>query len=166
VSSNLAGGVAAWVPNESTRVDANVDWIDFSDGNQTFAVRVAGEHRLVNLLSYDLKALGSIDVARNKDDAVSYFSPLRSTVWRAGLRNEHTIFRRYDFTLSHALTGRAGLHDQKNFGSATVWDVEYRVNTQFNDRFLAYLGINRASNVYDGDREYRTAILAGFGGRF
>ena len=84
----------------------------------------------------------------------------------AGLRNEHMIYRRYDFALSHALIGRAGQHNQKGFGSATVWDVEYRAQAQFNDSFLAYVGINRASNVYDGNREYRTAILAGFGGRF
>jgi biofilm PGA synthesis protein PgaA len=166
VSSTLVGTEAIWQPHESTRVDAGIELIDLSDGNRTLALRAAGEHRLVNLLTYDLSGLASIDVIRNDDDNVSYFSPIRSVVWTAGLRNEHQIFRRYDFALAHSLTARVGQHIQKFYGSDAIWNIEYRFNADINDRMYTYIGISRASNVYDGDREYRTAGIAGFGGRF
>ena len=94
------------------------------------------------------------------------FSPLSSVSWTAGLRNDWTMIRRYDFALSHVLTGRSGQYNQSGFSTGTIWSVDYQFRAQINKRWEAQVGFSRSSNVYDGARELANFVLAGFRGRF
>jgi hypothetical protein len=76
------------------------------------------------------------------------------------------MFRRYDFALSHSLTGYAGRYHQAGFDTGTNWNLEYRFHTDFNARWNGYFGLKHSSNIYDGTRETATFFLAGLGGRF
>jgi biofilm PGA synthesis protein PgaA len=166
VSATAAGAEIDYSPHESAWLGAGVTLVDLSDGNRTVSARVAGGRRLLNRPAYKLTALGEVDASRSRRDDVAYFSPRRSLGWMLGLRNDHTLHRRYDFAVSHAFTARAGRYDQQGYGAGGVWDLEYLVRTDIDRRWRAYAGVTRTSRVYDGDREYSTFFVAGLGARF
>lgn len=113
-----------------------------------------------------MSMLGEIYAGSSDDDDVPYFSPRRSFSWSVGASNDWIIHRRYDFGLSHSLTGRLGQVDQSGFGADPTWSLQYRFNADFDSRWGAYVGLDRNSNVYDGTREYATYVVGGLRGRF
>jgi hypothetical protein len=110
--------------------------------------------------------VGELFVGNSDREDVAYFSPLNSVSWTAGLRNDWTMFRRYDFALSHVLTGRFGQYKQSSFSTGSIWSVDYQFRAQINKRWETHVGFSRTSNVYDGERETADFVVAGFRGRF
>lgn len=166
ISSDVVGLNARYARNESTAVQLALTFQDYSDGNSGRSVYIGAQQRLLNHHSYKMTALGEIFSAHNSQDNVPYYSPRRSFNWSAGLANDWHMYRRYDFGLSHAVTGRIGQHDQAGYGTDGTWSIEYRLVADFNTRWDAYIGIKRQGNVYDGARETANFALAGLGGRF
>jgi len=166
ISSDLVALDATYARHESTIVRAALGYQDYSDGNAARSIHLGAEQRLINVYSYKLTLLGDVFSENRRLDEVAYFSPLSAVSWGAGLRNDWTMYRRYDFALAHTLTGRAGRYDQSGFDAATNWSGEYRFHIDVNARWNAYLGLMRSSNVYDGTREYATFVMVGLGGRF
>jgi biofilm PGA synthesis protein PgaA len=166
VSSDLVALDATYARHESTVIRAALNFQDYSDGNAARSVYVGAEQRLINDHSYKLTLLGDAFAENRRRDDVAYFSPRNAVSWGVGLRNEWTMYRRYDFSLAHSLTGRAGRYDQAGYDAATTWLAEYRFRIDVDARWNAYIGLIRNSNVYDGAREYATFVMLGLGGRF
>jgi hypothetical protein len=127
---------------------------------------LGAEQILINRPNYKMTLLGELFVESRDREDVAYFSPLSSVSWTAGLRNDWTMIRRYDFALSHVLTGRSGQYNQSGFSTSTIWSVDYQFRAEINKRWEAQVGFSRSSNVYDGARELANFVLAGFRGRF
>ena len=166
ISSDLLGLSAAYSRNESAVIEGGLVLQDFSDGNASRSLYVNGRQRVVNWANYKLSLLGSIYSASNNKEDVPYFSPESSFSWNVGVSNDWIMYRRYDFGMSHNLTGRLGQVDQSGYGSEPTWSLEYRFHTNFSPRWGAYIGLLRNSNVYDGSREYATFVLGGLWGHF
>ena len=166
ISSDLVGLNAAYSRNESTAVEAGLTLQDFSDGNASRSLYVSGRQRVVNRAEYKLDLLGDIYSSSSDEDDVPYFSPRSSLSWSVGASNEWLMYRRYDFGLSHKLTGRIGQVDQSGFGADSTWALEYMFYADFNSRWATYLGVSRNSNVYDGGREYASYVFGGLRGLF
>ena len=166
VTGNLAGVKARYTKNESTALQTALTYLDLSDGNSATSMFLGAEQRLINRPNYKMTLLGELFVESRDREDVAYFSPLSSVSWTAGLRNDWTMFRRYDFALSHVLTGRSGQYNQSGFSTSTIWSVDYQFRAEINKRWEAQVGFSRSSNVYDGARELANFVLAGFRGRF
>jgi biofilm PGA synthesis protein PgaA len=166
ISSDLLGFSAAYSRHESTVIEGGLVLQDFSDGNASRSLYLNGRQRVVNWSGYKLSLLGSIYSASNSEDDVPYFSPKSSFSWSVGASNDWLMYRRYDFGMSHNLTGRLGQVDQSGYSAETTWSLEYRLYTNFDPRWGSYIGLLRNSNVYDNTREYATYVLGGLWGRF
>ena len=166
VTGNLAGVKARYTKNESTALQTALNYLELSDGNSATSMFLGAEQRLINRPKYKMTLLGELFVESRDREDVAYFSPLSSVSWTAGLRNDWTMIRRYDFALSHVLTGRSGQYNQSGFSTGTIWSVDYQFRAQINKRWEAQFGFSRSSNVYDGARELANFVLAGFRGRF
>ena len=166
ISSDLVAIEATYARHESTTVQGSLSYQDISDGNTASSLFVGAEQRLVNHQDYKLTLLGELFAENRKLEDVAYYSPRHVFTWMLGLRNDWLMFRRYDFALSHSLTGYAGRYHQAGFDTGTNWNLEYRFQTDFNARWNGYFGLKHGSNVYDGTRETATFFLAGLGGRF
>jgi biofilm PGA synthesis protein PgaA len=166
ISSDLLGLNATYSRHESATVQAGLVFLDFSDGNASRSLYVSGSQRVINMPAYKLSILGDIYTGRSDEDDVPYFSPRSSTSWSVGAGNDWVMYRRYDFGLSHNLTGRLGQVDQSGFGAASTWSLDYRFTAEFDSRWQAYIGLTRDSNVYDGTREYATYVFGGLRGLF
>ena len=165
-SSDLVALEATYARHESTALRGSLAYQDISDGNTARSLYIGGEHRVVNHQDYKLTLLGELFAENRKLEDAAYYSPRHVFTWMIGLRNDWLMFRRYDFALSHSLTGYAGRYHQADFNAATNWNLEYRFRAEFNTRWNGYFGLRRSSNVYDGTRESATFFLAGLGGRF
>jgi biofilm PGA synthesis protein PgaA len=166
ITNDLLGLNAAFSRHESAAVEVGLTIQDFTDGNKSRSLYVNGRQRVINTPRYKLSILGDIYDSRSDKDDVAYFSPRRSFSWSVGASNDWLMYRRYDFGLSHNLTGRLGQVDQSGFGADSTWSLEYRFFADFDTRWGAFIGINRSSNVYDGAREYATFFHGGLRGRF
>ena len=166
VTGNLAGVKARYTKNESTALQTALTYLDLSDGNSATSMFLGAEQRLVNRPNYKMTLVGELFVESRDREDVAYFSPLNSASWMTGLRNDWTMFRRYDFALSHVLTGQAGQYNQSGFSTSTIWSVGYQFRAEINKRWETQVGFSRNSNVYDGARELANFVLAGFRGRF
>jgi biofilm PGA synthesis protein PgaA len=166
VTGDLAGVKARYAKNESTAVQTALTYLDLSDGNSATSIFLGAEQRLINRPIYKMTLVGELFMEDRARDDVAYFSPLNSVSWTAGLRNDWTMYRRYDFALSHGLTGRAGQYNQSGFSTSTIWSVGYQFRAEINKRWETHVGFSRNSNVYDGAREYANFVVAGFRGRF
>jgi hypothetical protein len=134
---------------------------DYSDGNQSRSLYLGAGQRVVSRAAYKLTLLGDIYSGSSDTADVPYFSPRQSISWSAGLSNDWAMYRRYDFGLAHNLTAKAGQTNQSGYDAASTWSLDYRFQADFNSRWNTYVGISRNSNVYDGQREYATFVIAG-----
>lgn len=166
VSSDLVGLNAVYARHESTLLRAKLTYQDFSDGNAGSSIFLGAEQRLFGGPNYKLTMTAEASLDERDRDDVAYFSPRSGFSWRAGLRNEWLMFRRYDFRLTHRLTGTVGQYDQSGFSASDIWSLGYEFRADINQRWSTHVGVSRRSNVYDGGREYASFLVAGFSGRF
>ena len=166
VSSDLVGVSAAYARNESANVRAQLRYQDFSDENSGFSFLLLAQQKLFGGPRVRLVLNGEAGIDNHKLDNVSYFSPKRSQTLAAGLRLDWMMMRRYDFGLTHTLSGMTGRYDQSGFEADDIWSFSYRFQADLNDRLNMNIGISRRSNVYDGSREYATFVLGGVQWKF
>ncbi len=166
ISSDMLAFRVEYARHESTGIAANFRLQDFSDGNAARSLYVAARHRLLTVPRYKLTLLGELFAEERDRDDVPYFSPLESIGWAAGLRNDWTMLKRYDFALVHRLTGMAGRYDQSGFAAGDTWSLDYELVADLSRRWSTRIGVRRRGNVYDGQKESSTFYLFGFRGRF
>lgn len=166
VSSDLVGVSAAYARNESANVRAHLGYQDFSDQNSGLSLLLLAQQKLFGGPHFRLSLNGEAGIESHKLDNVSYFSPRRSQTLAAGLRFDWMMMRRYDFRLTHTLSGMTGRYDQSGFKANDIWSFSYRFQADLSDRLNMNIGISRRSNVYDGGREYATFVLGGVQWKF
>jgi biofilm PGA synthesis protein PgaA len=166
VSSNLLGVSAIYTFSESADIRAKFDFQDFSDGNAGNSLSIRGQQRLFNQPNFRLAAIGEAFSANRDRSDVPYFSPKSSFSWSAGLRFDWLMTRRYDFALTHTITGQMGRHKQSGFEKDGIWSLHYEFRADLSNSLSTHLGLNRRRNVYDGELEYSTFIIGGLRWRF
>lgn len=166
IDSDLLGLSVAFARNESADVRASVGYQDYSDGNTSTSWLLRARQRLISRPDFRVTVTGEVFADDRKRDEVVYFSPKSSASWSAGLRYDWIMARRYDFGLTHSLTGQMGEYDQSGFDADSVWSLNYDLDADINSRLSANVGLSRSSNVYDGTREYATFFRGGFQWKF
>ncbi len=166
VSSDLLGLNAVYARHESSALRAALTYQDFSDGNTGSSIFLGAEQRLFSRPNYKLTMTAEVSLEDRDRDDVAYFSPQSGFSWRAGLRNDWLMFRRYDLRLTHRITGTFGQYDQSGFSASDIWSLDYEFRADINKRWSTHIGLSRRSNVYDGGREYASFLVAGFAARF
>jgi biofilm PGA synthesis protein PgaA len=157
---------AVYARNESANVRAHLKYQDFSDQNTGTSFLLLAQQKLYGGPRFRLALNGEAGIDNHKLDNVSYFSPKRSRTLAAGLRFDWMMMRRYDFGLTHTLSGMKGRYDQSGFEADDIWTFSYLFQADLNDRLNLNIGISRRSNVYDGSREYATFLLGGVQWKF
>ena len=166
ISSNLVGVSAVYTRNESANVRVQVRHQDFSDQNSGLSFLLLAQKKLYGGPRFRLALNGEAGIDNHERDNVSYFSPRRSQTLAAGLRFDWMMMRRYDFGLTHTLSGMTGRYDQSGFEADDIWSFSYLFQADLSDRLNTNIGISRRSNVYDGSREYATFLLGGVQWKF
>jgi len=166
VSSDLVALSAAFARNESFDVRAQLSYQDYSDQNASNSFLLRARKRLIVRPGFRLTATGEAFTDNRRRDDVVYFSPKSSFSWSAGLRYDWLMARRYDFGLTHTVTGNMGQYDQSGADADSVWSLNYEFSADLNNRLSTHLGLSRRSNVYDGIRENGTFYSGGFRWKF
>ena len=166
VSSDLLGVSAAFTRNESANVRALLRYQEYSDQNSGLSLLLLAQQKLFGGPRFRLALNGEAGIDSHKLDNVSYFSPRRSQTLAAGLRFDWMMMRRYDFGLTHTLSGMTGQYDQSGYEADDIWSFSYLFQADLNDRLNMNIGVSRRSNVYDGSREYATFLLGGVQWKF
>ena len=80
----------------------------FSDGNQRLNGGLTFKQLLVNLPGFDLTGRAEAYASSNSLAGAPYYNPARDLSLTGGLLAEHTLWRRYDNSLVHALVSMPG----------------------------------------------------------
>ena len=166
VTSNLASVTATYTRHESANASATVAYQDLSDDNSAVTFLLRGQRRLLNTPNHRLSAVGEAFASDNERSDVAYFSPQSAFSWSAGLRYEWIMTRRYDFGLTHSVTGVAGQYNQSGFDAGQTWALNYEFRADLSKRLAMHAGFSRRRNVYDGNPEHSTFFLGGLRWRF
>lgn len=140
--------------NESRSLSASTGYMDFSDGNRRLFYGAGFRQRLWTWYNHFIDGNLNAYASHNSEDAERpYFNPKSDLEFGGGLTYGALLWRNYDKSLSHFISGGAGNYNQKHFGSDVVWDLGYRQELDITDRFSAAYGLGYSRRVYDGDPE-------------
>ncbi len=157
---------AGYYFHESRRLDASIQYLDFSDGNQRRSAQASFFQRLISEPHYKLDGSAALYTSRNDRDNAPYFNPGRDLSLDFTLLNEWLQYRRYEHSFRHRLAITAGLYEQQGFGSGATWMLRYEQQWNPGDRLELIYGISRARRIYDGDSENITRIYLTLDWRF
>lgn len=166
VTSDVAGVSARFASNESSNVSARLSHQDLSDGNSAVSILVQGQRRLYNRPSFRLTLIGDVFADDHARSDVPYFSPPSSFSWSTGLQFDWLMTRRYDFGLTHSVTGQIGRYNQSGYDADGTWHLNYEFRADISKRMSSHIGLSRRQSVYDGNPEYSTFFLGGLRWRF
>ncbi len=154
------GGSYRW--NESRIIGANMSALHFSDGNQRQNVGAFWQQRWYNRYAYKFATRLDVFASTNSEENTIYFNPKRDFSATISLDNDWLTWRRYENSFHQRLILSAGLYQQQDFGSGTIWDVVYEHRWQAKHQLEVTYGVAHSSKLYDGDREanwrYRMAL--------
>jgi biofilm PGA synthesis protein PgaA len=145
---------ATYRVNESRSFRANVQNIDFSDGNQRAILSGSATQRFVTGPVYKLDGVLGLYTSRNSLAGAPYFNPESDFGADVTLIGEQRLWRRYERSFLHRLYLSAGQYQQKNFGSGPTWGVRYEHEWNFDDRLSLLYGAQRTLHPYDGQAEH------------
>ena len=157
---------AAYVFHESRRIDAGLQYLDFTDGNRRRSARAGLFQRLRSEPHYKLDARADLYTSRNDRRNASYFNPRRDLSLDLTLVGEWLQFRRYERSFRHRFEAGAGIYEQQGFGSGPTWNLRYEQQWNPNERLELRYGISRARRLYDGNAEYITRFDLSLDWRF
>ncbi|HEY2752446.1 poly-beta-1,6 N-acetyl-D-glucosamine export porin PgaA [Phenylobacterium sp.] len=152
--------------DESRNLSANFGYTPFTDGNQRYQSGVAYTQKLINLPHFDLTATGDAYVSSNDRPQAPYFNPDRDLTVDGGLLAEQTIWRRYDNSLTQALSVNVGLYEQAHFPSEPIATVSYAHRWRFDPWMEVAYGVELSRRVYDGVVENTAALTLRLARRF
>ena len=152
--------------DESRSLSAGFAYLPFSDGNQRLSGSVTYVQKLINEPHFDLTGTGEIYVSDNDRPQAPYYNPDHDLTADVGLMAEQTIWRRYDVSLTQALTANAGIYEEARFPTNWIATLAYEHRWRF-DPWLAFAyGVEFSRRVYDGSAERTVAFTARLSRRF
>jgi biofilm PGA synthesis protein PgaA len=150
-----ARGVYRW--DESHSLSASVAYLPFTDGNQRISGGVVYTQKLVNEPHFDLTGSAEVYASGNDRPQAPYYNPEHDLTADVGLLAEHTIWRRYEDSLTQELTVNAGSYSEAHFATDWIWTVGYRHRWRFDPRLEFSYGVEVRRRVYDGSPETTVA---------
>ena len=147
--------------HESRSLSGSFAYMPFTDGNQRFTGGVNFKQRLVNLPGFDLTGLAEGYASSNDRPNAPYYNPTRDLALTGGLLAEHLLWRRYDNSLTQALTVDAGLYSEYGFGDNWIGTVNYEHRWRFDPLTEFHYGIMLTRRIYDGSVENTLMFIVG-----
>ncbi|VAW85236.1 hypothetical protein MNBD_GAMMA17-1306 [hydrothermal vent metagenome] len=139
--------------HELRRIDASLQWLEFSDSNRRQSASVSLDQRLINKVDYKLNGIASLNVSQNTRINAPYFNPLSDLTLQLGVVNEWLLVRHYDYAYRHRLGIMVGQYQQKDYRNHPIWTIRYEHQWNFNDRTELRYAISRGQRAYDGETE-------------
>lgn len=140
---------------------------NFSDGNDRDAFSANYRQTFYRTEKHQLTAIGQAYYATNTAGSnVIYYNPSSESALGATLEYSGILSRRYERSWSQRFAVGAGSYAQQDFGSGAIWDAEYEQRWQFSKVFGINYGVLYRSRIYDGSREFYSALFAGVNWRF
>ncbi len=152
--------------HELRRLDASLQWLEFSDENRRQSGGVSIDQRLFTKVDYKLNGIASLNISKNTREDAPYFNPLSDLTLGLGIVNEWLLRRHYDYAYRHRLGIMVGQYQQKNFKTRPIWTIRYEHQWNFNDRTELRYAISRGQRAYDGETELNTQFDLTFIWRF
>ncbi len=153
ISANLLGTGLSYAWNESRSFNSTVTGMKFSDGNRRLEIGGDYNHRLWTCYNHYVDGQINAYATWNSQDADRpYFNPKNDQEVGVALTYGNILWRRYECSLSHAVTAGAAAYHQKYFGTKPVWSATYSQTLEMTKRFSATYGVGYASEMYDGGR--------------
>lgn len=159
ISSNSLSAFVRWRANERREWTLALSPSHFSDGNNRWALGLAGRERVYTAphLLADLEFEASTQ--RNSHDSnVPYFNPRSDLMLLPGVRLTHTLYRRYETAWEQIGTLGAGTYTQQGYGTGGVIALGYGQRYRANDVLDMGAMITGTSRPYDGERERELRI--------
>ncbi len=146
--------------NESRSARINAQGMSFSDGNQRLGLDASLTQRLWQEFTHYVDGTASVSVGGNsKDEDRPYFNPKTEAEFGGSLTYGAVLWRRYDRSLSHALTAGIGGYAQQDYGTLPVFSLQYGQNLDWTDRFSIAYGATIERRPYDGELENDTNVF-------
>lgn len=139
-----------------------LDRLAYTDGNRRERLLARYEQPLAHADRWSLAAdAGAYAGRASRADAV-YFNPVRDGALEAGLRVSHRPWRRYERHFEQRLALSASRYWQHGHGAAWVPAARYEHEWRLAPGRTLRYGLSWARPVYDGARERRLGLDAGF----
>jgi biofilm PGA synthesis protein PgaA len=166
ITANSAGFGVGYDWHESTGLGANVNAMDFSDGNHRLSGGFHFVQRLVDKPHLKITARPEIYVSRNTKPDAPYFNPSRDLSVVPGFDLVHILWRRYERSFRQHISGGAGTYWQANHGLGTIATATYEQIYQVSPNTDLHYGVTLARRVYDGDPVNSATLSLGLSRRF
>ncbi|PYG01533.1 poly-beta-1,6 N-acetyl-D-glucosamine export porin PgaA [Thioalkalivibrio sp. ALE21] len=159
-------GSVFWRASERLSAYGGLSLLRIDDGNRRVSA-TAGATRRLHASAHHVTE-GGVDLfaERNSQPGGPYFNPRHSASGSLRLEHDWLTWRDYDRSLTQEFRVSAGMGYQADFGSAAIGDAGYHHRWQLGPRWSLHYGVGASTRVYDGDREQRYYLQAGFEGRF
>lgn len=159
VTANTLQVAGRYTPSDTTRIEARLGQLRYSDGNHRLQAGVDAEQRLSSAPHTLIEGLFSVQTSRSEyRSPPAYFSPRRDAAALVGARLDHIGWRRYERSFRQLLEVTAGPYWQQGHGTGWVPSVAYRHRwAPVQGQQLGY-GVTWSRPLYDGQRETRVAL--------
>jgi biofilm PGA synthesis protein PgaA len=154
-----AHAVYRW--HESRRLAAVFAYQPFTDGNRRLTGGLSFEERLLSLPGFVLTGRVGAYASSNSLVDAPYYNPVRDLSLTGGFLAEHTLWRRYDNSLVHALSVDAGLYSEQGYRDDWLGTVNYEHRWRFDPLTEFRYGAVLRRRVYDGDVENSLTLFVG-----
>ena len=152
-----------WHGNELSTAHLDLQRLLFSDGNQRTAISSAWNQRVwtnprwkASINTQEWESANSLDENRPYSNPKHDFSlgPDASVDW--------LTWQRYDRSFRQTMGIYVGPYWQANYGTEGAVSVHYAQSWKMSSRVDWHCGVTWSSQPYDGSKETRTALSAGF----
>jgi biofilm PGA synthesis protein PgaA len=154
ITADEYGAKATYRWNESRILTGSFAYLPFTDGNQRFSGGVAYKERLIDLPGFDFTGLVEAYASSNSlGPNAPYYNPTRDLSLTGGFLAEHTLWRRYDYSLVQALYADAGLYSEYGFSDNWIGTLNYEHRWRIDPLTEFRYGVMLSRRVYDGSVE-------------
>ncbi len=159
ITANAVQFGARYGPVDTTRIEARLGQLRYSDGNHRLQVGIDAEQRLSTAPHRLIEGLASLQASHGESHSPpAYFSPSRDAAAMFDVRLDHIGWRRYERSFRQLLEVTAGPYWQQDHGTGWVPSVAYRHQwVPVQGQQLGY-GLTWSRPLYDGQRETRIAL--------
>lgn len=153
---------ARYQPDDLHSLRASAGRLLHSDGNRRQSLALRYEQQLTHADRWWLDGSAGGYASRASLEGAPYFNPSRDFSLDLGLRISQRPWRQYDRHFLHRLEIGAGSYWQQGYGTAWVPTARYEHEWRLAPGRTLRYGLSWARPVYDGTRERRLALDAGF----
>lgn len=152
--------------HESRAYAADLQQLDFSDGNRRLIATASAFQRLIQRPRYKLDGRLGAYASNNTRDNASYYNPASDLSLDVSLLNEWLVNRRYSRVFLHRLGFSLGIYSASGFSSKPVGGVNYEHEWRLYDRLGLIYGLALSRPVYDGVYETHSRLYLNLRWRF